>query len=107
MAAGIDRRDLKRVGESVERQRARQADHMATIDEPASEAAFAFTELVEMNARRVLVQPRRHHVLGFFDRHAVDMVDLLADRVVVPRMRAAGKRKIVGGFEFRREMQIL
>ena len=37
---------------------------------------------VEVHLGRVLVQARRRRVLGFFQRHAVDVVDALADFVV-------------------------
>src|SRR6202040_3046814 len=72
----IDRRDRERVRQAIERNRPRQAYHMAAIDEPAAEAALAFDELIEMHSRRVLIEPRRHHVFGFFDCNAVAMVDL-------------------------------
>ena len=49
-----------------------------------------------MHLRGVLVEPGREHVLGLLDRHAVDMVDLLAGRIVAEAMRRAGEREIVG-----------
>ncbi len=48
-----------------------------------------------MDARGVLVKPRRDLMLGFFDRIAVDVIDLLADLVVAEAIGAAGKREIV------------
>ena len=66
---------------------------MAAIDQPAAEAALALGELVEVHARGVLIEPRRDLVLGFLDRHAVDMVDLLADLVVAEAMRQPASAK--------------
>ena len=54
-------------------------------------------ELIEVDARRVLVEPGRDLVLGLLDRHAVDMIDALADFVVAEAIGAAGEREIVGG----------
>src|ERR1700690_557032 len=68
---------------------------MATVDQPPPEAALLGAELVEMDARGVLIEPRRDLMLGLFDRVAVDMVDLLANRVVTKTIGAAGKREIV------------
>ena len=83
--AAIDGGDMKGIGEAVERQRARQRNDMAAIDQPPAEAALLGGEQIEMDARGVLIEPRRDHVLGFFDGHAVDMIDLLADLVVAER----------------------
>ena len=94
MPPAIDGGDRQRIAEPVEGQRAGQRNHMPAIDQPAAEAALAFGILVEMDARGVLVEPGRHHVLGFFDRHAVDMVDSFAGFVIVPQMAAARGRQI-------------
>jgi hypothetical protein len=69
---------------------------VAAIDQAAAEPALGLDELVEMDARGVLIEPGRDLVLGLLDRDAVDMVDLLADRVVAEAMRAAGEREIIG-----------
>src|SRR6266704_1598815 len=82
MPAAIDRSDMKGIGEAIERQRARQRNDMPAVDQPPAEAALALDELVEMNARGVLIEPRRDLVLGFLDRHAVDMIDSLADFII-------------------------
>ena len=50
-----------------------------------------------MDARGVLIEPRRDHVLGFFHRDAVDVVDLFAGLVVAEAMRAAGEHGVVIG----------
>ena len=55
---------------------------MAAIDQPLAEPAFAFGEMIEVDARGVLIKPRRHHVLGVLDRDAGDVIDLLAGLVV-------------------------
>ena len=95
VAAAVDRGDLERVGQPVERQRARQADDVAAVDDPPPEAAVLFRMLVEVHLGGVLVEPGRRHVLGFLDGHPVHMVDLLADLVVLPQMGAAGERGVV------------
>ena len=92
----IDRRHVERIAEPVERERARQRDGVAAIDQPVAEAAFALGEVVEMNARGVLIKPRRDHVLGVLDRDAVDVIDLLARLVVAEAVRAAGQHGVVG-----------
>src|SRR5215471_14898539 len=50
-----------------------------------------------MDARGVLVKPRRDLVLRLFYRYAVDVIDLLADGVMAEPMGTAGEREIVGG----------
>ena len=97
MAAAVDGRQLEGVAQAVERQRAGHADDVAAIDQAAAEAALALGVLVEMHLGGVLPQAGRHHVLGFLDGHAVHMVDLLAHRIVVPQMRAAGQHGVVAG----------
>ena len=47
-----------------------------------------------MHLRRVLPQPRGDHVLGFLDRDTVHMVDLFTNRIFIPKMSAAGCRKV-------------
>ena len=66
-------------------------------DEPAAEAALAFDILIEMDARGVLIEPRRGHVLRFLDRDAVNVVDALADLVIAVEIRTAGQRGVVAG----------
>src|SRR5260370_9201161 len=87
VAAAVERGDAERIAEPVEAERARQADDMAAIDEAAAEAPLALAVLVEMDLGAVLVEPRRHRLLGLLDRHAVDMIDALALGVVAPAMR--------------------
>jgi hypothetical protein len=57
---------------------------MPAIDEPPPEASLSFGVLVEMHFRRVLVEAGGEHVVAFFNRHAVHMVDLLANLIIVP-----------------------
>src|ERR1700722_14974774 len=95
MAAAIDGGDMEGVGEPVERDRTRQRNDMAAIDQAAAEAAFALDELVEGDARGVLIKPRRDHVLGFLDGIAVDMIDLLADGIIPEFGGAAGEREVI------------
>src|SRR3954469_2492293 len=68
---------------------------MSAIDQASREAAFRFRELIEMDSRRILIEPRRHLVLGFFDRDAVDMVDFFTDLVVGKAIVAASKSEVV------------
>src|SRR5262245_40314187 len=69
---------------------------MAAIDQTTAEPALRLGELVEMNARGVLIEPGRELMLRLLDRDAVDVVDLLADRIVAPARPAAGERGVVG-----------
>ena len=48
-----------------------------------------------MDARGVLVEPRREHVVGLFERDAAHMVDALARLVILPAMRRAGRDIVV------------
>ena len=57
---------------------------MAAIDQAAAEPPLPLRKLVEVNPRGILVEPRRKLMLGFFDRHPVDMVDPLARLVIAP-----------------------
>src|SRR5215472_339319 len=70
---------------------------MAAIDQASPKSSFAFRELVEMNARGVLIKPRRDLMLGFLDGDAVDVVNSLADVVVAETIGAAGEREVIGG----------
>src|ERR1700677_2530607 len=93
MSAAIDRRDMEGVGEAVETQGASERDHMPTIDEPPPEAPLPLAELVEMHLGGVLIKPGRRLVLGLFDGDAVDMIDPLADAIVLePIVRSAELR---------------
>src|SRR5215469_5752006 len=82
MPPAVDRRNVKRIGEPVERERAGERDHVAAVDQAAAEAALRRRMLVEMDARGVLIEPRCDLMLGLFHGYAVDVVDLLADGIV-------------------------
>src|SRR5947208_17193947 len=97
MAPAIDRRNMKGVGKSVERQRARQRNHVTAIDETAPEPALAFRILVEVDARRVLIKPGGELMLRFLDRDAVHVIDGLARGVVGKAIPAAGESEVIGG----------
>src|SRR5215472_18841758 len=97
MPPAVDRGDMERVGEAVERERPRERNDVAAVDEAPTEAALALGELIEMNPCRVLIKPRRDLMLRLLDRHAVAVVDFLADRIVVPAVRPARERQIIGG----------
>ena len=68
---------------------------MAAVNQPFAEAAFAFGEVIEVNARRVLIKPRRDHVLGVFDGNADNVVDFFTLGVVAVAMRTAGQFGVV------------
>ena len=87
---------VRGIGEPVEAQSPRQRDHVAAIDEALAEAAVTGRECVEMHLRGVLEQARRDLMLCLFDRHAVDVIDLLANRIVGPAMGRAGESEIIG-----------
>ena len=93
VAAAIDRRDMKGIGKPVERQRARERDDVPAVDQPAAEAALGLRELIEMDARGILIKPRRDLMLGLLHRHAVDVIDLLPHGVIAETVRRAGKRE--------------
>src|SRR5438876_570418 len=82
MPPAVDRRNVKRIGEPVERERAGERDHMAAVDQAAAEAALRRRMLVEVDARGVLIESRCNLVLGLFHGYAVGMVDLLAEHDV-------------------------
>src|SRR5262249_33389057 len=69
MAAAVQRGDAEGVLEPVERQRTREADDVTAIDEALAEPARPLGMEIEVDARRVLVEPRRHRMLGLLDRH--------------------------------------
>ncbi len=81
---------------------------MPAIDQAAAEAALAFRILIEMNLRGILIEPRRHHVFGFLDGDAVDMVDAFALFIIIPEMGRAGSNgveRLEGGAGGRHEMR--
>jgi hypothetical protein len=61
---------------------------MPAIDQPLPVGPVG---RVEMHLGGVLPQPRGQHMLGLFDGDAIDMVDHLADLVVAPAVRLAGR----------------
>ena len=94
MGARVQRHDHLRIGQPVERQRARKADDMAAIDQAAAILAVGG---VKMHFGGVLPQTGGEHMLGLFNRDAIDMVDLFADCVVAPTVRFTRQGEIVVG----------
>src|SRR5262249_56330086 len=92
----------KGVGEPVEAQAPRDRDDVAAVDESASKPAFALNVLVEVDARGVLEQARSELVLRFLYCLAVDVVDLVADRIIAPALGRAGERVVVALYIERR-----
>ena len=70
---------------------------MAAVDQAPAEAGVLGGQPVEMHLGGVLEQARGDLVLGLLDGHAVDVVDLLTDRVIREAVRAAGEVGVVGG----------
>src|SRR4051794_15426262 len=95
MAPSVDRRNVERVRETVERQRAGERNHMAAIDQPPAETVLAHRELIEVDTRGVLIKPRRHLVLGFLHCDAIHMIDLFADVIIAEAVWRARKRKVI------------
>ena len=102
MPPAIDGRNKRAVGKSVEGERARQAHHMAAIDDPFAEPTRLLQDGVKMPLGCILVEPRCDLVLGLFDGHSINMIDLLADLVIFKEMPAPGKNCVVA-----REIQIV
>ena len=49
-----------------------------------------------MDLRGVLPEPRGHHVFRVSQRHAIHVVNMLSDTVVLPAMRFARRCEIIG-----------
>ena len=58
MPSAVDRRYMERVTKPVEAERAGQRNGVAAINQPVAETAFAFCEMVEMDARGILIKSR-------------------------------------------------
>ena len=52
---------------------------------------------VKVHFRCVLPKSRRHHMLGFFNSHAINMIDLFANLIVTPAMRFARHLGVIVG----------
>src|SRR5690554_6056510 len=89
VCAAVPAEDAERVLKTVIGERSREADDMPAVDEPPLEARLIGLELIEMDLRRVLIKARREHMVRLFDRHAVDMIDALADLIVVEEIASA------------------
>ena len=97
VAAAIDPGDMEGVFEPVERKTAREADHVAAIDEAPADLGRLLRKSVEVDLGGVLPEARRELVLRFLHRHAVHMVDLFTDLVVVEAAGRAGLGVVPGG----------
>ena len=94
MAAPIDAGDTESIGQAVEAQGPRQRNDMAAIDQAAAKPSALLGKLVEMHPRGILEQAGGELVFGLLHRHAVEMVDLFTDRIVVKTHRRTGLGKI-------------
>ena len=59
MAPAIDGGHMKSVGQSIERKGARERNDMPAVHQPPAKAAFCLGECVEVDACRILIEPRR------------------------------------------------
>ena len=69
-------------------------DHVSAVDDAGAQARLLLQVLVEVHAGVVLVELRRHLVLGVLDRDALRVVDAFAGRVVFPEEAAAGGHRV-------------
>src|SRR6185312_16001100 len=93
--AAVDGGQMEGVAEAIVGQRPHQRDDDTAVDDALAEASLRFGVLIEVHFGRVLVEARRRLMLGFFQGHAVDVVDFFARLVVAPAMRRAREREIV------------
>ena len=75
-------------------ERAGERDHDAAVDDARAEPALALGVVVEVHPRRVLVEPGGEPVLALHHAHAVDVVDPLADLIVLEEVGRAGLRRV-------------
>ena len=68
---------------------------MAAKDQPLAVAARFLTIIVEMDAGVILGDPSRHHMFGLGDGTAIDMINLLADLVILPEKLRAAENGII------------
>src|ERR1700730_3963065 len=87
---------MEGVSKAVEGQCPGERNDMPTVDEPALVAALFGDELVKMNARRVLVEPRGDLMLGFLNGHTLEMVDPFSRLVVVKEVPTTSELEVVG-----------
>src|SRR5215510_5629117 len=87
---------MKGIAQAIEGQRARKRNGVSAIDKTTTEPSAAFGELVEMNARGVLIKARRDLVFGFFDSHAVNVVDFFTNFVIAEAMHAPRQHIVIG-----------
>ena len=90
MPARIDTRDMERIFEAVETQRASDRDDVTAINEAPAETSLALLMLVEMNPSVVLVEPAGELMLGLLDGHAIEVINLFADLITPPSAWTSG-----------------
>ena len=69
---------------------------MAAIDQATAEATIFLCQCIEMNFRGVLIKPRCHLMLGFFDGHAIDVINLFANRIIIPAEIRSSQNIVIG-----------
>ena len=67
MAAAIDRGEMKGVGKTVVGQCPNERNDDVAVNDAFAETAFGLRVLVEVNLRRVLIEPGRGLMLGFLE----------------------------------------
>ncbi len=92
MRAAVEADNHLRVCQPVKAECAGHRDDMPTIDEPLPVRAEG---RIKMHLGGVLPEPCGEHMLGFLNRHTIDMVDLFANGIVAPAVRLARKGKVI------------
>src|SRR5262249_61966033 len=93
MPPSVDRGNVKGIGKAVEGERAGQRDHVAAVDQTATEPALRRRILIEMDARGALIEPGCDLVLRLFYGDAGHVIDFLADGVIAEAIGTAGKHE--------------
>lgn len=58
---------------------------MTAVDDTLAESTLALEMLVEMYLDHIFMQLGREHVLALLDPHAIDMIDVLTNSVIVQK----------------------
>ena len=94
MCTAVQAHDHLRVGQTIERERARHRNDVPAIDQAAAIGAGGG---VEMNLGGVLPQAGGQHVFGFFHRDTIDVVNLFTDLIVTPAVWFSCEGEVVVG----------
>ena len=97
MPSAVDGGNPEGVGQPVEAQCAGQADDVAAVDYPLTEAPILFGMLVKVHLGGILIEPRGDHVVALLHGHGVNMVDLFTGFIIIPEVGTARQPCIVAG----------